>query len=135
MLAPCKYFLVIRRRGVVGKREETRLPLFLFIFFFFFFVRMNRRPSLRKGGKGRPNQLSRAYRCRAGRLERIRPCLNGSLSLFPSSSLTNSPLSNTYYIYIQIHTLNFLPHHHILFLSLTPSQHHFSGMRRHFFSY
>ncbi len=75
--------------------------------------------------------LSRAYRCRAGRLERIRPYLNGSLSLFPSSSLTTAPppFSQTH-----THRAHFLPHHHTHPLPLTPSLHHFSGMRRHFLS-
>ena len=70
--------------------------------------------TLRKGGSERKTQsslslsLSRAYRCRAGRLERIRPYLNGSLSLFPSSSsLTTAPPSK----HTHTHTLPTTPSH------------------------
>ena len=68
--------------------------------------------TLRKGGSERKTQsslslsLSRAYRCRAGRLERIRPYLNGSLSLFPSSSsLTTAPPSKHTHTHTSYHTI------------------------------
>ena len=100
-------WLLIFQQGVATKRDETRPD--------FSFVRMSRllrRLSGRVEARGRPNQvslsLSRAYRCRAGRLERIRPYLNGSLSLFPSSSsLTTAPPSK----HTHTHTLPTTPSH------------------------
>lgn len=90
-------WLLIFRRGVAGKREETRL------------FRANESSyKSQEGRRGRPNQLSRAYRCRAGRLERIRPYLNGSLSLFP---LLLSPiLPPSKHTHTSYHTItSFLP--------------------------